>query len=78
MIGHFFHDLMCRFTGRACSTKRPASRDLVSEMKSRSDRVTTETYEIKRHRHRVETGDFLVDVIAGGFDVTRLKDGGEQ
>jgi len=78
MIQRLWDILMCRFIAKRCTWSRPATRDLVSDMQSLSKSVDMQTWEMKRHRQQVETGDFLVDGIIGGFPRPSFKKDGER
>jgi len=54
MISQFVALLVCRLTGKQCTEERPASKDLRSEMQSRSRSVEAEAITIRRERNFIE------------------------
>ena len=45
--------VLCRFLGRRCSLRRPASRDLIAEMRSQARRAEAQTIERRRQREDI-------------------------
>jgi hypothetical protein len=51
--------LWCRLFGRSCSTARPASKDIIAEMREHSRKVEAETTAIREGRGDIIEGVFF-------------------
>jgi hypothetical protein len=51
--------LWCRLFGRTCSVVRPASKDIIEEMRAHSKKVEAETTAIREGRGEIIEGVFL-------------------
>lgn len=65
MIHRVWTTLVCRFAGLRCSRSRPASRDLIREMKQRGRRIDVQTFDIRKQRIATERGDPVTRTIRG-------------
>ncbi len=65
-MSQFFAMLACRLLGRSCSVQRPASRDLVHQLKEQTRRGEAELWEIRKFRDQRRLRD-------SGLDIERLN-----